>query len=155
MFNFKKRTCILYHLAFLDWLNARNFLSPSTRFQPLKSHFLTTILPFSAMFLMSLKGFVYTIAVDVYAFCLAFSTILPCIQHHFALCFAPKRTVFCTKTQCIQRQMAQNLVQMAVFLNKNSFHRIHKLPPFCIKTNLRENRFFAARRAVGEREGHS
>jgi len=30
--------------------------------------------------------------------------------------------------------MAQNLVQMAVFLNKNSFHRIHKLPPF-----LRQN----------------
>ena len=79
MSSFKKRTRILYHLAFLDWLNARNFLSPGTRFYPLKSHFLTTILPFSAMFLMSLKGFVYTIAVDIYAFCLAFSTILPCI----------------------------------------------------------------------------
>ena len=31
------------------------------------------ILPFLAMFFMVLKGFVYTIAVDVYAFCLAFS----------------------------------------------------------------------------------
>ena len=31
------------------------------------------ILPFLAMFFVVLKGFVYTIAVDVYAFCLAFS----------------------------------------------------------------------------------
>ena len=101
MFIFKKRTCVLYHLAFLDWLNARNFLSPITRFYPLKSHFLTTILPFSAMFLMSLKGFVYTIAVDVYAFCRAFSAILPCVLHQNALHLAAKRTAFCTKTQCI------------------------------------------------------
>ena len=77
MSNFKKRTRILYHLAFLDWLNARNFLSPLTRFLPPISLFLTTILPFSDMYLMSLKGFVYTIAVDIYAFRLAFSTILP------------------------------------------------------------------------------
>jgi len=28
---------------------------------------------------MALKGFVYTIAVDIYAFRLAFSTILPCV----------------------------------------------------------------------------
>ena len=27
---------------------------------------------------------------------------------------------------------------------------MHMLSPFCIKTNLRENRFFAAERAVGE-----
>ena len=31
------------------------------------------ILPLLAMFLMILRGFVYTIAVDVYVFCLAFS----------------------------------------------------------------------------------
>jgi len=31
------------------------------------------------MFLMAHKGFVYTIAVDIYAFCLAFSTILHCV----------------------------------------------------------------------------
>ena len=37
------------------------------------------ILPFWAMFFMALKGFVYTIVVDVYAFCLAFSSILPCV----------------------------------------------------------------------------
>ena len=59
------------------------------------------ILPFLAMFFMVLKGFVYTIAVDVYAFRLAFSSILHCVLHHFALRFAPKRTLFCTKTQGI------------------------------------------------------
>jgi len=37
------------------------------------------ILPFSAMFLVVLKGFVYTIAVDIYTFRLVFSTILPCV----------------------------------------------------------------------------
>ena len=37
------------------------------------------ILPFSAMFLVVLKGFVCTIAVDIYAFRLVFSTILPCV----------------------------------------------------------------------------
>jgi len=44
---------------------------------------------------------------------------------------------------------------MVAVLNKNSFHRIHKLPPFRIKTNLRENRFFATRWAVGGQKGHS
>jgi len=68
---------------------------------------------------------------------------------------APKRSAFSSKTQCIKRQNAQNLVQMAVFLNKNSFHRIHKLPPFYIKTNLRENRLFATRGAIGGQKGHS
>jgi len=79
MFNFKKKACILYHLAFLDWLPTHYFSDLITRFQPLKSHFLTTILPFSVMYLTALKGFVYTIAVDIYAFCIAFSTILPCV----------------------------------------------------------------------------
>ena len=59
------------------------------------------ILPFLAMCNMVLKGFVYTIAMDIYAFRLAFSSILHCILHHFALRFAPKRTPFCTKTQGI------------------------------------------------------
>jgi len=53
------------------------------------------------MFLMPLKGFVYTIAVYIYAFCLAFSTILPCVLHQNAVHLAPKRGVFCTKTQCV------------------------------------------------------
>jgi len=38
---------------------------------------------------------------------------------------------------------------MATALNKNSFCRIRMLPSFCIKTNLRENRFFAARWVFG------
>ena len=42
---------------------------------------------------------------------------------------------------------------MAVTLNKNLFYRISRLPPFCIKTNLRENRLFAARRAIGGQKG--
>jgi len=42
---------------------------------------------------------------------------------------------------------------MVVCLNKNSFCRTHRLPLFCFETNLRENRFFAARRASGEKNG--
>ena len=37
---------------------------------------------------------------------------------------------------------------MAVSWNKYSFYHIHRPTPFCIKTNLRENRFFAARWAI-------
>ena len=37
---------------------------------------------------------------------------------------------------------------MTTSLNKNSFYRIHIPIPFCIKTNLHENCFFAARWAV-------
>jgi hypothetical protein len=46
-------------------------------------------------------------------------------------------------------------VQTMVFLNKNTFCCIRRLVPFYIKTNLRENRFFAARWAIGERNWHS
>ena len=59
------------------------------------------ILPFLAMCNMVLKGFVYTIAMDIYAFRLAFSSILHCILHHFTLRLAPKRIAFSTKTHCI------------------------------------------------------
>jgi len=45
--------------------------------------------------------------------------------------------------------MAQKRVLMAVGLNKNSFCLHVQLPSFCIKTTLRENRFFAARWAIG------
>ena len=37
------------------------------------------IMPLSAMFFMAIKGFVYTITVDVYAFRLVFSGISPCV----------------------------------------------------------------------------
>ena len=37
------------------------------------------ILPFLALILMVLKGFIYTIGADIYAFRLAFCSILHCI----------------------------------------------------------------------------
>jgi len=42
---------------------------------------------------------------------------------------------------------------MAVSPNKYSFRCIHMLIPFCIKTNLRENRFFAAKCGLVSRKG--
>ena len=64
---FRNTTCILHHLAFLVWLPALIFSTPITHFLPLKTYLLTTISPLLAMFFMALKGFVYTIAVDIYA----------------------------------------------------------------------------------------
>ena len=40
------------------------------------------------------------------AFCLAFSTKIPCVLHQIALHLAPKRTAFSTKTYCIWHQNA-------------------------------------------------
>ena len=99
---FRPRTCILHHFTLLVWLPTHIFSTPITHFQPLKTHFLTTILPFLAMSFMALKGFVHTIAVNVYAFRLAFSGKSHCIQQHFTLRFAPNCLAFCTKTPCIQ-----------------------------------------------------
>ena len=90
-----------YHLIFL--------LRPITHFLPLKCHFLTTILPFLAMYFMDLKGFIYTITADIYAFHLAFCSIQHCILHHFTLRLAPKCTAFSTKTHCVQRHIALRL----------------------------------------------
>ena len=73
---FKHVAFILHHFAFLVWLPTHNFATPITCFLPLKPHFLMAILPFLTMYLVVLKGFVYTIAVYFYAFCLAFSSIL-------------------------------------------------------------------------------
>ena len=42
---------------------------------------------------------------------------------------------------------------MTAFSNKNSFCRIHKLAPICIKTNLRENRLFAAGGRLVDKKG--
>ncbi len=52
------------------------FCAQLPAFSPPKSHFLGVILPFSAMYFMSLRGYIYTIAVCFYAFWLAFSRIL-------------------------------------------------------------------------------
>ena len=62
---------------------------------------------------MVLRGLVYTIAVHIYAFCLAFSCILHCILHHFTLRLAPKRTAFSGILHCV-------LLQIAVHLAANS-----------------------------------
>ena len=85
----------------------------------------------------------------------AFSIKTHCVLRHFTWYFAPKRTAFCRILHCILRQIAQKLVQIAVLLNKNTFWWHLKLSPFCIKTNLRENRLFATRRAVGAQKGQS
>ena len=86
--------------------STHNFFAPKKHFSPLKTYFLTAISPLLAMFLMALKGFVYTIAADIYTFRLAFSGKKCCIQHHFTLRLAPKRIAFSTKTHCIQRHIA-------------------------------------------------
>ena len=103
---FENKSCILHHLAFLDWSLTHNFSTPTTCFQHLKTRFLTTISPFSATCFMVRKGYIYTFTVYVYAFCLALSTILHCIQHHFTLHLAPFHLAFSTKTHCIQHQNA-------------------------------------------------
>ena len=59
------------------------------------------ILLILAMFFMVLKGFVYTIAVYIYAFHLAFSIKTHCILHHFTLRLAPKRTAFSGILPCV------------------------------------------------------
>ena len=88
-------------------------------------------------------------------FYLAFSTKMHCILHQNALRLAAYCTAFSTKTHYILLKMTQNRVLVAVGLNKNSFCLHVQLPPFGTKTNLRENRFFAARWAVGGQKGHS
>ena len=43
-----------------------------------------------------------------------------------------------------------------VSLNKNTFCSVRRLAPFCIETNPRENRFFAASgRLVGKKGAHN
>jgi len=61
------------------------------------------------MILVVIKGFVYTIAVNIYAFHLAFSSILHCVLHHFTSRFVPKCSVFCTKMQCVLHKNALHL----------------------------------------------
>jgi len=67
---------------------------------------------------------------------------------------APKRTAFSIKTHYILLQITQKWVLVAVSLNKNTFCLHAQLTPFGIKTNLRENRFFAARLTVGGQKEH-
>jgi len=76
-----------------------------------------------------------------------------CILHQNALRLAAYCIAFCTKTHYILLQIAQKRVLVAVCLNKNSFFLHAQLPPFGTKTNLRENRFFGARWAIGGQKG--
>jgi len=79
----------------------------------------------------------------------AFSIKTHCVLQHITLRLASKRIIFCCKSQ-------KKRVLVAVSLNKNSFCLQVQLTPFCIKTNLRENRLFAARWAiVGENCTHN
>ena len=100
-------------------------------------------------FLFILPRFQRQIALHLAPFHLAFSTKTHCVQHQNARHLASKRIAFSGILHYILLKTARNLVQMAVALNKNSFCLHLHVPPFCIKTNLRENRFFAARQAIG------
>ena len=59
------------------------------------------VLPLSALFFMALKGFVYAISVDFYAFRLAFSSIQYSILVHFTLRFGAFYLAFWCKTHCV------------------------------------------------------
>ena len=68
---------------------------------------------------MALRGYVYTIAVDVYAYRLAISSILPCVQHQNALRLAAFYLAFSIKTHCVQRQNALRLApKCSIFSTK-------------------------------------
>ena len=135
----------MHHFSFLDWSPPHIFLRPITRFLPLKTHFFTPKNPlFNHYFALFNHVFHGSKRFYLYHFSgyLCFS---PRILQHLALHFAPFYLAFSTKTHCILLQMAPRRVLVAVGLNKNSFCLHAQLPPFCIKTNLRKNRFFAAR----------
>ena len=83
----------------------------------------------------------------------AFSIKTHCVLRHFTWYLAPKCSAFCRILHCILLQIAQKLVQMAVLLNKNTFWWHLQLSPFCIKTNLRENRLFAASGRLVRKKG--
>jgi len=61
------------------------------------------------MILVVIKGFVYTIAAYIYAFHLAFSSILHCVLHHFTSRFVPFYLAFWCKMHCILHQNALHL----------------------------------------------
>ena len=126
---FKNRTCVLHHLAFLEWLPTRIFPSPITHFLPLKTHFLNGYfallchafsgskrfcLCHSCGYLCLLHCILLHFALRLAAKRTAFSSILPCVQRQNALHLAAYCMAFSTKTHYIQRQIAPKWVQMAV-----------------------------------------
>ena len=168
MFVFKKKNCILHHLAFLVWLPTRIFLTPIYPLLDPKTLLFDDYLASFSHVSHASEGFylyhyseflcfsscgLQHFALHLAPFYLAFSIKTQGILHQNALRLAPKCTAFSTKMHCVLLQIAQKLVQMPFLLNKNSFCLHLQLPPFCIKTNLRENRFFAARLAIGGEKG--
>ena len=77
------------------------------------------ILPFLGMCFMAKKGFIYTIAAYIYAYRLAFCSILPCVLHQIALHLAPNCLAFSTKMPCV--------------LHQNVLHLAPKRTTFCSK----------------------
>ena len=59
------------------------------------------ILPILAMCFMVTKGFVYAIAVDIYAYRIAFCCILTCVLQQITLHLAAFYLAFCTKMPCV------------------------------------------------------
>ena len=88
------------------------------------------------MFLPVRQGFVYTISADIYAFCLVFSTILPCVLHQNALHLAPKRTAFSIKTHCIQHQNAMRFVPYCTIFSNKQPQKGCKCRPFEINIHF-------------------
>ena len=76
------------------------------------------------MFLMALRGSIYTIAVYFYAFRPAFSgilhCILHCILHQNTLRLASKRTVFSTKMHGVLYHIALHLAANSPKMGANS-----------------------------------
>jgi hypothetical protein len=64
------------------------------------------VLPLLSHVLVVQSGFECNIAVNIYAFRLAFSSILPCILHQNTLHLAQKYLAFSTKIPCILHQNA-------------------------------------------------
>ena len=154
---FKKKTCILHHLAFLVWLTARNSSSPITRFQPLKSHFLTKtssfrdtfqclknslFIPLRRIFMLFALHFVLRLA----PFYLAFCTKTHCILHQNALRFAPYCTTFSTK-------QPQNGCKWRFFIINIHLASIYNYPPFAPKPTFARIDFLRQGERLVNRKG--
>ena len=167
---FANITCIQYHFAFLDACLIVVFHSPNNALLAPKTLLFNVYFAlFSHVFYGSEWFCLYNcgeylclstriqqhFALRLAPKQLAFSTKTHCIQHQNALRLAAYCTAFSTKMHYIQQQIAQSMVQTAVLCNAYSFCRHPQLPPFCIQTNLHENRIFAVGWAVGGRKRHS
>ena len=143
MFVFKKKGCILHHLAFLVWLPVHCYLYPITYFLPLNPHFLTTILPFLPclswflkVLFIPLQCIFILFVLRLAAFCTAFCTILPCVQHQNALHLTAKRTAFSGKTHFVQRHIALRFGANCSTFSRKQLQVWCKWRPFQIKIHF-------------------